>query len=92
MVNYDLLRENAEPFRNRNVFYGLSTCEKLPMHLYRTSALVKLSGYVPCAVIPVWDKKDLFTLKSSYFYSRKPAPKGNYAGVAGCSCAVRWAE
>lgn len=35
MVNYDLLRENAEPLRNSNVFYGLSTCEKLPINLCR---------------------------------------------------------
>lgn len=46
MVNYDLLRENAEPFRNRNVFYGLPTCEKLPIYLYRTTTLVKLLGHL----------------------------------------------
>lgn len=57
-----------------------------------TTMLVKLSGNVSCAAIPVWDKKDFFTLRSSHFYSRKSVPKGNYAGVAGCSCAVHWAE
>lgn len=79
MVNYDLFRENAEPFRNRNVFYGLSTCEKLPIYLYRTTTLVKLLGRASCAAVPVWDKKDFFTLRSSHFKSRKSVSKGNCA-------------
>lgn len=82
MVNYDLLRESAESFRNRNVFYGLSTCEKLPIHLYNYIGKTIRTCFL-CSH---------FSLRSSHFYSRKSVPKGNYAGVTGCSCAVDWAE
>ena len=57
---------------------------------YSCTELVKLSGYVPCAAIPLWNKNDFFTLESSHTYSRKSIPKGSYAGVTGCSCAVHW--
>lgn len=93
MVNYNLLWENAEPHMNRNVLWALSTCEKLPIQLYRTITLVKLPGYIPCAAIPLQNKKGFLYSQVKPLLFQKSTSQGNlcWSNWAQLCCALDWA-
>lgn len=93
MVNYDLLWEHVESHMNRNVLRGLSTCKKLSIQLYRTITLVKLPGYIPCAAIPLQNKKWFLYSQVKPLLFQKITSQGKlcWSNRVQLCCALEWA-
>lgn len=93
MMNYDLLWENAEPHMNRNVLWALSTCEKLPIQLYRTITLVKLPGLHPLCShsAPEWKTISLLSSQATLFQKTTSQGKLCWSNWAQLCCALDWA-